>query len=628
MSRMAFLTRLLAFSQRAAAQLVDDGPRALRARVLLHAVEGLDRHLELVAALVGEDHELAAQRPPTSSVSRPSKRPMPWSWWTTRSPTLQVAEVGEEAARAAAAAARWRWTSSGNTSPSARTRRPASGSSKPAREGAHADLDGRALADGEAVLAQHVPQALGAAGAAQEEHACGPPRRAQVGRPARAGRPRSGARAGEARCRPARVRGRPRARGAAGAAREPRRAAPPRGTSASSGVQGQRVRRGARAPRARARGRPPPPRRPPPARARPRVAAGAGASHGGHGRAGHQAAAARRARRRRRPALDALQERRQLAARRRSARGSARAQARPARSAARRRRRGAGSRGCSSAPVVRWVSGSKRAQALDGVAEELDAHGRVAVGREDVEDAAAARHLAGRGDRVLAAVAAFVERLEQDLRASAPRRRASVNDARLEQVAACSVGRSRPAGEATSARRRPRRAACRAAARRSAASGWRGRPRKGGGPGRREGQHRAREPRPRWASVRRSSAAALDVALARAPPPAAARSVSRSGSEQPRAGRPRPRERRQPRRARRRSRGARPGAAASAATRLRARARSRLADALHEGGGGAPGHELDAHHAAARRLHLVAAHDRRRAPSPRPSPGRRGAAPR
>ena len=36
----------------AAAQAVDGGARALGARVLLHAVEGVDRHLELVAALV------------------------------------------------------------------------------------------------------------------------------------------------------------------------------------------------------------------------------------------------------------------------------------------------------------------------------------------------------------------------------------------------------------------------------------------------------------------------------------------------------------------------------------------------------------------------------------------------
>ena len=49
MSRMAFLTRFLTFSQVPLPSLSTSGPRALRARVLLHAVEGLDRHLELVA---------------------------------------------------------------------------------------------------------------------------------------------------------------------------------------------------------------------------------------------------------------------------------------------------------------------------------------------------------------------------------------------------------------------------------------------------------------------------------------------------------------------------------------------------------------------------------------------------
>ena len=66
-------------------------------------------------------------------------------------------------------------------------------------------------------------------------------------------------------------------------------------------------------------------------------------------------------------------------------------------------------------PVVRWVSGSKRAQALDGVAEELDAHRRLPVRREDVEDASPACDLAGRGDRILAAIPTFVQRLEEDL---------------------------------------------------------------------------------------------------------------------------------------------------------------------------------------------------------------------
>ena len=55
------LDPLLDLVPAAAAQPVERGPRALGARVLLHAVEGVDGHLELVAALVDEDHELARE---------------------------------------------------------------------------------------------------------------------------------------------------------------------------------------------------------------------------------------------------------------------------------------------------------------------------------------------------------------------------------------------------------------------------------------------------------------------------------------------------------------------------------------------------------------------------------------
>src|SRR5258708_18802212 len=43
-----------------APELVHDGPGALGARILLDAVEGIDRNLELVPSLVGENHELPA----------------------------------------------------------------------------------------------------------------------------------------------------------------------------------------------------------------------------------------------------------------------------------------------------------------------------------------------------------------------------------------------------------------------------------------------------------------------------------------------------------------------------------------------------------------------------------------
>ena len=48
--------------------------------------------------------------------------------------------------------------------------------------------------------------------------------------------------------------------------------------------------------------------------------------------------------------------------------------------------------------------------------QELDADGASRSGGKDVEDAAAAGHLPGAGDRILAPIAALVEGLEEDLR--------------------------------------------------------------------------------------------------------------------------------------------------------------------------------------------------------------------
>ncbi len=73
------------------------------------------------------------------------------------------------------------------------------------------------------------------------------------------------------------------------------------------------------------------------------------------------------------------------------------------------------------------------AEALHRVAEELQADRGLAVAGEDVEDAAAAGHLAGRGHRILPHVAALVERLEENLGGHfVPR--AHGEHARLEQV--------------------------------------------------------------------------------------------------------------------------------------------------------------------------------------------------
>jgi hypothetical protein len=60
--------------------------------------------------------------------------------------------------------------------------------------------------------------------------------------------------------------------------------------------------------------------------------------------------------------------------------------------------------------------GVEAAEALDRVAQELEADRAVEVGREHIEDPAAPRHLARARDRVFPAVAALVEGLEQDLR--------------------------------------------------------------------------------------------------------------------------------------------------------------------------------------------------------------------
>ena len=77
--------------------------------------------------------------------------------------------------------------------------------------------------------------------------------------------------------------------------------------------------------------------------------------------------------------------------------------------------------------------------------------------------------------------------------------------ARVSNRSRRSVGRSRPAGDATSARRLPRAAARNTAARSSADSGWRGSPRYGSGPG--DGKAAPRPATPASAaSVRRSSA--------------------------------------------------------------------------------------------------------------------------
>jgi hypothetical protein len=55
-------------------------------------------------------------------------------------------------------------------------------------------------------------------------------------------------------------------------------------------------------------------------------------------------------------------------------------------------------------------------QAVDGVAEKLDAHRRLAIRRKDIKNAAATRRLSRRRDGILDAISSVVESLEQHLR--------------------------------------------------------------------------------------------------------------------------------------------------------------------------------------------------------------------
>ena len=276
----------------------------------------------------------------------------------------------------------------------------------------------RARPDRQAVLAQHVAQALGAAGGAEEQDrralaARGRGERAQVARVTRApaGWRRWAPRPLEVDLAQVQRRAAARRRGEIlGRHQRLRR------------LQRQRVRAALRAPRARARGRLRPPRRPSPARGRP--------SSRHRGRPGRDGGAGDE-RQQVREVVDDQAPRSIFSSRAGRSRwpakrsGSARAQRRRA------RERGAKTsvRGQDLEGVERGRRalrlGIEAAQRLHGVAEELDADGRVAIGREDVEDSPAARDLAGGGDRVLAAVSAFVEHLEQDLRRHLVARRRS-----------------------------------------------------------------------------------------------------------------------------------------------------------------------------------------------------------
>ena len=360
-----------------------------------------------------------------------------------------------------------------------------------------AHFDGRALADGEAVLAQDVLEPLRAAGRAQEEHG-GRAGRPQVGgQRAKVAGVAAGGRLGRWRPRASRSTSRTWMAGARLRCAPP---APPPGPAPPRrrGPAGLRV---ALSLRGRGRGRPPSPPPPPPGRARPPST-----------RAGRPRAARwRRARAGRSSGIS---------------------------SPARPRSRRSSSAGSSRTPAKR--SGSSAAQGLqhgprgEGIGEGKDApggpacpwcagcRGRRSAGsrrcRRGTRCGRACRDRAGRRPICRLSGRPGRRRRRGPRGDSHPRPgpRAGSPESALRpprwrsRASRTGVGRgsgrSRPAGEATSALSRPRRAACTAAARRSDASGWRGRPRKGAGPG--AGRARTAPGAPAsWASVRRSSVA-------------------------------------------------------------------------------------------------------------------------
>ena len=284
---------------------------------------------------------------------------------------------------------------------------------------------------------------------------------------------------------------------------------------------------------------------------------------------------------------------RRTARRRRAARSAPPPRARVASSALgalavrRRRARARGTRRAttsSHASSLALVAGVERAEPLDLVAEQVDAHRRVGGRAPDVDDAAAHRDLAAVLDAVLAAVAVRDERGRAARRARRRRRCARRRAAR----AACLVGRCiRARTEATTTRgrrsarrqppprrvarahrRRPRGSRARTAACPTPAASTTGRPSRRPHLGRlaEEAREVAREPlgverrrcddEERRSLVRRDASAARTTALARRGRPrpsrparstrtaGSARSASVSAAERRRRRQPRGRPRR------------------------------------------------------------------------------------
>ena len=345
--------------------------------------------------------------PPTSRVSRPTKRPMPCSSWTTRSSTLRSRKSERKLRSPPPPAPRVEVDLLREDVAVGEDDERGPGQLEPARQRPHPGQDPRPGPHREAVLAQHVGEAVRPAGVA-EEHDRGPLARAEVrGQAPQVAGVARGRAAGEVTAlgggvdlphldhrrlpqpREEGLGGHQHLLGGAGARPSARRCwsswARDQNASASS-----RTASGSRT----------------------AIGPGAGRPTGGRSRRG------RGERDRRGPPGRGLGRgtRGRLFASRRSPKRSASRRSSAARMerVANTSERGRRTRDVEG-PHRSLRLGVESAQALDGVAQELDADRLVVVRREDVEDAAASRHLPRRRDRVLARVAALVEGLEEDL---------------------------------------------------------------------------------------------------------------------------------------------------------------------------------------------------------------------
>ena len=111
--------------------------RRLRgAGVFLHQIEPLDRHEQLVLAGIAQLEELLHALSPTPICFSPTNAPMPWSTCTTRSPDLQIAQIGQKRLASPTAAARARAAPPRRRPPRRRSAGRASGRRKPRESGA------------------------------------------------------------------------------------------------------------------------------------------------------------------------------------------------------------------------------------------------------------------------------------------------------------------------------------------------------------------------------------------------------------------------------------------------------------------------------------------------------------